>query len=73
MSAAAVLAPDRCGPWLGHLIGMGQVWIFPADFLPGVERVAGLDVRRAAGIHMPYLAHPVHRLHPIIREDPVRG
>lgn len=62
-------APPDAGPWLDTLIGLGQVWILPTRFLPGVERIAGLAVRRADGIYLPYLAHPVTRH----RKDHTRG
>lgn len=56
------------GPWLGNLIGLGQVWLLPPDFLPGAQQIAGLTVRRTPGLVMPYLAHPVLPY----REDPIR-
>ncbi len=65
----ALATPDS-GHWLDTLIGLGQVWILPPRFLPGAHRIAGLEVRRAPGLAMPYLAHPVTRL---TREDPRRA
>lgn len=64
--------PDECGSWLDTSIGCAQVWIFPPGFLPGVRQIAGLDVRRAPGLALPYLAHPVFRTDPT-REDHHRG
>lgn len=53
--------PEEAGMWLDTHIGSAQVWIVPAGFLPGVRQLAGLPVRHAAGLALPYLAHPMFR------------